>query len=197
MLIREREEGDRGTLGRLAAKEKDAGQKDRLLCALHALAGEETADIQRMLLRSRGFVQRWAYAYRDGGIDALKDKPRGGSRPKIDGPLREKLKARLDAGARPDDKVCSLRGKDIQRIAREELGVSVGLSSVYRTLESMGYSCLAPRPRHEKQDAAAQKKFKQESAPLLSGPSAALLSLLAGGSASTSWMRPASASRAR
>jgi hypothetical protein len=29
-----------------------------------------------MLQRSRGFVQRWAYAYREGGIEALKEKPR-------------------------------------------------------------------------------------------------------------------------
>jgi len=197
MLITERTPGDLAQLRRLAAKEKDAEQKDRWLVALHAASGVETARIQAMLLRSRGFVQRWAYAYRDGGVDALHDRPRGGSRPKIDGELRDKLRARLDAGPRPEDKVCSLRGKDVQRIAREELGVSVGLSSVYRTLESMGYACLAPRPRHEKQDPAARQRFREETAPLLSRPSARLLSLTAGAPASTSWTRPASASRAR
>ena len=197
MLIKERTPGDLAQLRRLASKEKDAEQKDRWLVALHAASGEETARVQKMLLRSRGFVQRWAYAYRDGGIDALHDKPRGGSKPKIDGPLREQLRARLDAGPREEDRVCTLRGRDVQRIAREELGVRVGLSSVYRTLESMGYSCLAPRPRHEKQDPAAQTSFKEHTAPLLSRPSALLLSLTAGAPASTSWTRPASASRGR
>ena len=62
--------------------------------------------------------------------------------------------------------MCTLRGKDVQRIAREELGTILGLSTVYRTLERMGYSCLAPRPRHEKQDLAAQNLFKDR-APLL------------------------------
>lgn len=197
MLIKERTPGDLKQLRGLAAKEKDAEQKDRWLTALHAASGEETADIQKMLLRSRGFVQRWAYAYRDGGLEALHDKPRGGSKPKINGELRQKLKARIDAGPLPQDKVCTLRGKDIQRIAKEELGVSVGLSSVYRTLEALGYSCLAPRPRHEKQDLEAQKTFKEESAPLLSPPSALLLSLTAGTPASTSWTRPVSVSRGR
>jgi transposase len=168
MLIKEREPGDLDRLRTMASKEKEAEQKDRWLCALHAASGKETAQIQEMLLRSRGFVQRWAYAYRDGGLDALHDKPRGGSQPKITGEAREKLKARLDAGPLPQDKVCTLRGKDVQRIAREELGVSVGLSSVYRTLESMGYAPLAPRPRHEKQEPAAQQRFKEETAPLLS-----------------------------
>ena len=78
-----------------------------------------------------------------------------------------KLKARLDAGPTAQDHVCTLRGRDIRRIAKEELGTEVSLSSVYRTLDAMGYSCLVPRPHHEKQDMAAQKKFKDESAPLL------------------------------
>jgi hypothetical protein len=77
------------------------------------------------------------------------------------------LKERIDAGPTAGDGVCTLRAKDIQRIARNELGVSVGLGSVYRTLERMGSSCMAPcRPRHEKQDLAAQKAFKDTAAPL-------------------------------
>jgi transposase len=58
----------------------------------------------------------------------------------------------------------------VQRLAKEELHTEVSLSSVYRTLERLGYSCLTPRPRHEKQDLAAQHRFKQESAPFLSEP---------------------------
>jgi hypothetical protein len=76
------------------------------------------------------------------------------------------LKERIDAGPTAGDGVCTLRAKDIQRIARNELGVSVGLGSVYRTLERMGSSCLAPRPRHEKQHLVAQKAFKDTAASL-------------------------------
>lgn len=85
----------------------------------------------------------------------------------------------------------------MQRIARDELGTDVSLTSVYRLLHKMGYSCLAPRPRHEKQDPAAQEKFKIDSAPLLSAPSATRLHLLAGRAESSSWTKPASASKAR
>ena len=170
MLIRERESGDAGRLRTLARVEKNAEQKDRYLAALHAAMGAETLTIAAMLCRSRAFVQRWAYAYRDGGIEALKDKPRGGSLAKIRGEAIVKLKARLDAGPTPEDGVCTLRGRDIRRIARDELGADVSLTSVYRTLHSMGYSCLAPRPRHERQDLEAQRTFKEETAPLLSAP---------------------------
>lgn len=170
MMIKERSVGDVKELRRRAGGERRAEQKDRLMAVALALEGMETADIQRVLGRSRGFVQRWVYAYRDGregGIDAVIDKPRGGKLAKLNGENLRRLKARIDAGPTAADKVCTLRGKDIQRIARDELNTDVSLSSVYRTLEQMGYSSLAPRPRHEKQDPAAQERFKRRSAPLL------------------------------
>lgn len=170
MFITERERGDRDRLRALARAEKNADQKDRLLSVLHALSGMETLDIARVICKSRKFVQRWAYAYRDGGIDAVRAKPRGGDTPRLRGVAADRLAARLDAGAAPGDKVCTLRGRDVQRIMKEELGTDLSLSSVYRTLHRMGYSCLAPRPRHEKQDPVAQKKFREEAAPFLSAP---------------------------
>jgi len=78
------------------------------------------------------------------------------------------LRARLDVGPTPADRVCTLRGEDVRRIAREELGVDLSLNAVYATLHRLGYSCLSPRPRHEKQNPEAQRKFKEESAPILS-----------------------------
>jgi transposase len=170
MQIKERTGGDVAELTRRARREKDAEQKDRYLVAAHACDGVQTARIQAMLARSRGFVQRWAYAYRDGGIDALTDKPRGGSMARVSGPAARQLKARIDAGATAQDKVCTLRGRDVQRIINEELGVKLSLNAAYATLHRLGYSCLAPRPRHEKQDLAAQEKFKAD-APLFSAPS--------------------------
>jgi len=167
VLIEERTAGDLQRLGRMARREKIAEQKDRWMAAALAIQKRETSDIQRALGRSRAFVQRWAYAYRDCGIEALKDKPCGGSVAKITGENALKLKARIDAGQTQADGVCTLRGKDIQRIAKDEFNADVSLTSVYHVLHTMGYSCLAPRPRHEKQDLEAQAKFKDESAPLL------------------------------
>lgn len=51
--------------------------------------------------------------------------------------------------------VCVLRGRDVQRIARQELGTDVSLTTVNRTLHRVGYEWLMPRPRHEEQDAVA------------------------------------------
>jgi len=167
MHIVERQDGDVATLRRLARKERGAEQRDRWRVALLAIEGQMTEVIQGTLARSRGFVQRWAYAYRDGGMQALRDKPRGGSAPKLPREQEQAFRARLEGGPRPPDGVCTLRGKDVQSILHTEFGVRVSLSSAYYTLHRLGYSCLAPRPRHEKQSVEAQQEFR-ERAPLLS-----------------------------
>jgi transposase len=167
MQIREREVGDVARIEEMIALEKHADKRERYRVALLAQRGHEKLEIAQLLGMAKSTVEHWAYAYRDRGIDALAGKPRGGGVPKIRGEHAQLLKQRIDEGPRDSDGVCTLRGKDLQRIAREELGVAVGLSCVYRTLERMGYSCLAPRPRHEKQDLVAQKKFKDQAAPLL------------------------------
>ena len=165
MQITARSGGDIERLVALARREPDAEQKDRYLAAAHACRGVETAHIQEMLARSRGFVQRWAYAYRDGGIDALREKDRPGRAPKLPTEREAELRARLDAGPRPEDRVCTLRGKDVQRILEREFGVKYTLDGIYPLLKRLGYSCLAPRPRHENHDPAAQQKFREDVAP--------------------------------
>jgi transposase len=197
MLIKEREKGDLKKLTTLAGKERDAEQRDRLRAAALAVEGAETLEIERMLARSRGFVQRWAYAYRDGGIDAIATTPHPGKPARLPADRHDELRARLDAGPRPEDGVCTLRGRDVQRILAEEFGVEYSLQAVYDTLHRLGYSCLKPRPRHERQDPEAQNRFKEEVAPFLSAPSATRSPRTPGSSGSSTWTKPASASRGR
>ena len=170
MNVQERAPGELIELKRLARREKGALRRDRLRAVIRAIEGDDAPTIARVLGRSRRQVQDWAYAYRDGGIDAIHPPKRPGKRPRVGGAIAQLLVARLDAGPTPADRVCSLRGKDVQRILDREMGVKLSLNAAYATLHRLGYSCLAPRPRHEQQDPAAQEKFKREDAPLLSAP---------------------------
>lgn len=171
MNIREREWGEVKELRARIRREKDADRRDRLRAVVLAIEGEEASTIARLLGRSRRQVQGWAYAYRDGGIDSIHPPKALGKRPRVRGEIADKLRARLNAGPTKGDRVCTLRGKDVQRILREEMGVKLSLNAAYATLHRLGYSCLAPRPRHEKQDLAAQEEFKAQRAPFLSAPS--------------------------
>jgi transposase len=167
MHITERQTGDADQLRSLARKQRNAEQRDRLRVAILAIKGVETQQIQQHLDRSRGFVQRWAYAYREGGIEALQAKPKPGRSPRLPRHREPELAARLDAGPLPGDRVCTLRGRDIQRILEQSFGVCYSLNGVYDLLARLGYSSLAPRPRHEENDPKKIEDFKQR-APLLS-----------------------------
>lgn len=170
LRIAERQVGDVGELERLAACERDALRRDRYRAVLLALDGKEAAAIAQSVGRARRSVQDWAYAYRDGGIDAVQPARRKGRPPKLPREREAAFKARLDAGPTDaDGGVCTLRGRDVVRILEREFLVKYTLAGAYELLERLGYSCLAPRPRHERNDPAAVEAFKRH-APFLSGP---------------------------
>ena len=168
MHIQERAPGDAVELTRRVRAQREAEQRDRYRTALLAIDGLETKQIQTRLGRSRGFVQRWAYAYRDGGVDALVARPRGGSAPKLPPERQKQFIERFKAGpAENDGGVCRLGGKEAVRILETEFGVGYTLTGAYELLHRNGLSCLRPRPRHRKSDPDAQKQWVQR-APLLS-----------------------------
>ena len=166
MRVVERDSGDVAELQRRVRSTRDALQRDRYRAVLLALGGQDAPAIAKALGRARRSVQDWAYAYRDGGVDALRPKPRPGRPTKLPRGREAELKARLDAGPRPGDGVCTLRGRDVVAILEREFGVRYSLGGAYDLLHRLGYSCLTPRPRHERSDPAAVEDFKAN-APLL------------------------------
>jgi len=194
MDVRERVGGERAELGLRIDTEKNAKQRDRYRAAALAIDGREAEAIAEALSRSRRFVQRWAYAYRDGGINAIAVKKQKGPEVRLTPDQQERLAQRLEAGPLPGDGVCTLRGRDVVKILRTEFEQPYSLNGVYDLLHRMGFGSLRPRPRHRKNDPAAMEAFKA-SAPLLSAP--CVNATPASRSRSGSRTRPASGSRAR
>lgn len=161
-----RTEGDLERLDAMIAMEKDAKQRDRLRAVRLALAGQEAQAIAAKLDRSRRFVQEWAYAYRDGGIEAV--RPGKGGRPtKLPRDQEQAFRRRMLGGPVQADGVCTLRGVDAKAILEKEFGVRYSLDGVYDLLHRLKLSCLVPRPRHRKNDPEAMRRWLEE-APLLS-----------------------------
>lgn len=155
------------------AIERDALQRDRLRAVLLAIQGiddvEQTRDqIATALRRSRQFVDEWVKRYRQQGLDGLEPRKAKGNAPSLTAEQQVSFKARLLAGPTDADAgVCTLRGKDAQRILRVEFGVHLKLSAVYNWMHRLNLSCLKPRPRHRKNDPAAMEQWLDD-APLLS-----------------------------
>lgn len=193
MEVTVRERGDRAELDRRIGVERNAKQRDRYRAAAMAIDGREAEVIAETLDRSRRFVQRWAYAYRDGGIGAITIKKQTGRPSRLSLEQQQQLAERLDAGPTKQDGVCALRGKDVVRILKHEFGQPYALSGVYDLVHRLGFSSLRPRPIHRQNDPAAMEQFKKD-APLLSRKSAR--STRTKPSKSGARMKPVSASKA-
>lgn len=122
MNISERKRGDRQRLARMIARESNAMQRDRLRSVLLVLQGRQTLEVTATVGRSRAFVQRWAYAYRDGGIEAVQGRTPPGRPPRLSPDQETRFVQRVKAGATPRDGVASLRGPQIQGILDREFG---------------------------------------------------------------------------
>ena len=169
MKVMVRREGDRERLDELIAREKVAVQRDRLRAARLALDGVEALQIAVTLGRSRRFVQEWAYAYRDGGVEAIRPGKSSGRPTKLPRDKEHAFRARMLGGAtEADGGVCSLRGVDALKILEAEFGARYTLDGVYDLLHRLKLSCLVPRPRHRKNDPQVMRQWLED-APLLSG----------------------------
>ena len=131
----------------------------------------DAGDIEQLLDLAFGpdRLAKTSYRYRDGGIAALTPGKAPGNKSRLPAEQFDAFRQRLIDGPRDGDGVCTLRAKDAQRILNQEFGVDYKLNSVYDLMHRLGLSCLKPRPRHEDSDPEAMRKFKEESAPLLSG----------------------------
>lgn len=170
MNIIEVQPGDLALLKQKARHENDAQQRDRYRTVAMAIEGILTTVIMDKLDRSKNFVQRWSYAYRDGGIDAIAVKLRSGRPVKLSRQEELDFKQRITAGPTDTDSTCTLRGKDAMEILKEQFGVRYSLPGVYALMHRLGLSCLKPRPRHLKNDPEKMQQWLNE-APFLSSTS--------------------------
>jgi transposase len=159
MHVEVRDEASR--LRQLARTEKNAKLAQRLRLVAFAIEGHTSLEIGRWVDLSQRQVQHWVRHYNQGGVDGLKDQPGRGPSPMLAAEEVEQLKVRIDAGPASEDGVCTLRGKQVQRILKEESGKIRKLGAVYKLLHKIGYSSLAPRPQHRHADPAAQEAFKK------------------------------------
>lgn len=150
-------------LRREARSQTDARMRIRLQAIVLAKQGRTAEEIAEALDASRRPVQEWVRRYNQRGVDGLRRRSGQGRREKLSREQRERLCARLEVGPREEDEVCTLRGKDIQRILQKEFGRLYHLNGVYALLHRLGYRCLMPRPQHQKADPRAQEAFKKKS----------------------------------
>lgn len=142
------------------APDKAAYQR-RLAIWLTHLGLFPAAEVASMLGVSKQAVWKWVSQYNTQGPGGLDREGRGGRRW---GLLSEKQEtevlARFAAQARSGGIVSA---KQLLPAVCKAVGREISLAYVYKLLHRQQWRKLAPRPRHVKQDPAAQAAFKQTS----------------------------------
>lgn len=181
-------------LQRLVERERQAARAKRLRVVLLAKQGFTAPEISTCTGFSRRSVQHWVARYNAEGLAGLATKSGRGRKPPLTPEQEQQLRQRIDAGPQPADGVCTLRGKDVQRILQQEFGQLRSLNGVYSLLHRLGYESLVPRPQHPQGDPAAQELFKKS---LARGSQRFKLSIPIAASKSSTKTKRGSASKAR
>ncbi len=145
----------------LIRKERDARVRQRLIAMKFVIQGLHISEVASRMDVSQRPLRKWVHRFNASGPAALCDGPRSGQPPKLKPKQVEKFKKRVRKGITSKDNTCSLSGKDLQRILKNEFGAEYSLSGTYFILHRLGFSCLCPRPQHPKADIEAQETFKK------------------------------------
>ena len=139
----------------------------RLARRIHAVylasKGWSCPEIMTIMGSGRRTIQQWVHKYNKDGIDGLREKPRPGQPTKLPRKAESRFCKRIEAGPTKKDGVSVLNGPAIRRILEREFGVLYSRQGLYDLLHRLGYSCLCPRPQHEKADPQVQEQFKKTS----------------------------------
>jgi transposase len=150
-------------LQKLYRNETNARMARRIHGVYLASKGLTCPQIVEITGSARRTIQQWVAKYNTGGIEALKDSPRCGAPTKLSQKQQHAFCKRIEAGPTKQDRISVLNGPLIREILEQEFGVSYSLRGVYRLLHRLKFSCLCPRPQHEKAEPQAQEKFKKTS----------------------------------
>jgi len=145
---------------KLSKTTRNSREQKRYLALAHIKDGKSFREAAEMVRVSYRTLMNWMKKFRKKGIEELKDKFGGGTKPHVPSNQHETFrqsvlnlqKSRL--GGR-------IRGDDIRDLIEREYGVYPSKSSVYATLKRTGLVWITGRSRHPKADKEAQEDFKK------------------------------------
>ncbi len=148
-------------LQKLYRTQKNARLARRIHGVYLAKKGLTCPEIMEITGSARRTIQQWVHQYNTGGIEALKDSPRPGQPTKLSRQRELAFCKRIEAGPTDKDGASVFNGAVIRQMLEKEFGASYSLWGTYHLLYRLGYSCLCPRPQHEKADPGLQEEFKK------------------------------------
>jgi transposase len=142
-------------------------QRRRLRAARLLLKGVAQAEVARRVGVTRTTVSEWNEKLQDGGLEALRRRPRG--RPAgLDGAQRGELAKYLRDGALAAGFATELWTLSrVGQLIEQHFARRYSESQVWRILMSLGFSCQRPSGRALERDESAIQRWKRERWPAL------------------------------
>src|SRR3954449_7782739 len=151
-----------------AGRAKEWREERRLRAWVLKAKGWSQQAIAEALGVTAGAVSQWMRRGREGGVEALKSRPRPGAEPKLTAEQRAQIPLLLARGA---EAFC-FRGdvwtaKRVTTVIRREFGVRYHPNHVGNLLRAAGWSIQKPIQRASQRDEAAIEAWRTERWPAL------------------------------
>ena len=145
-------------LRRKASRSRDANQARRLLALASILEGASRSKAARLSGMDRQTLCDWVHRYNAEGIAGLRDRPRTGRKPLLNGDRLARLGRMVETQPDPvADGVVRWRCIDLKAKIAAEFGVEISERSVGRILNARGFRRLSARPQHPRACEASQQ----------------------------------------
>jgi transposase len=119
---------------------------------------EQVAQIFRVSRRS---IFRWVHRLKEGGADALRDRPKGHRRSKLDEAQKAAVEHWVVTGQTAQGEPILWTVEKLRVVIDKEFGIRLSKTPLWRLLKKMNLAPRRPRPRHVKADPAAPAAFKK------------------------------------
>ena len=155
---------DAGGLRRTAARSADAAAARRMLALALVLDGSSRQEAASACGMDRQSLRDWVHRYNAAGVAGLCNKRAPGSAAKLSAERAVAVAEWVRAGPDPSKAgVVRWRRIDLAHKIEKEWGVHLAERSVGDLLRRLGFRRVSVRPRHPKQDPAAQAAHKKTS----------------------------------
>lgn len=125
------------------AEQQDVKTKERMLLVFNVIFHDMVAaHVARDLHRSKAWACIWLKRYDEEGIEGLKDRSKGGRRPKISKQTEYRIKTILKESTQ------GWTTKQVEEMIIEETGIKYHYTHIYRILRRWGFRQKVPRKVH-------------------------------------------------
>jgi Transposase and inactivated derivatives len=124
-------------------------------------ANHQVETVSSIIGKDRVTVWRWIRAFKDNGVEGLRDKPRGHNPSKLNEEQREQIAIWLNTGKNSQGEPTHWTLKKLSVTIEEEYGIKLTKTPLWITIQSMGFRQKVPRQTHASADREKQNAFKK------------------------------------